>query len=86
MRFCELCNKEVINANDCRCLGNVRDIEIDTECGAVRAIIVPGPGKYMGCLVREFEFCIPWVKIIRTGPDIILVDLDEPEMKRKIQH
>jgi YlmC/YmxH family sporulation protein len=84
MRFCELCSKEVINANDCQCLGNVRDIEIDQECGSICAIVVPGPGKYMGCLVREFEFCIPWAKIIRIGPDIILVDLDEQQMKRKI--
>ena len=83
MRFSDLCNKEVINVNDCRCLGNVRDIEIDIDCGKVIAIIVPGPGKYLGCFVREFDFCIPWVKIIRIGPDIILVDLDEHEMKKK---
>ncbi len=84
MRFSDFCNKEVINANDCRCLGNVRDIEIDIDCGHIKAIIVPGPGKYLGCFMREFEFCIPWVKIIRIGPDIILVDLDEHEMKKKI--
>ncbi len=84
MRFSDLCDKEVINVNDCRCLGNVRDIDFDKECGEICAVIIPGPGKYLGCFCREFEFFVPWCKIIRIGPDIILVDLDEKEMKKKI--
>ena len=28
MRFSELCEKEVINVGDCRCLGSVRDLDI----------------------------------------------------------
>lgn len=84
MRFLDLCDKEVINANDCKYLGHVRDVEFDSECGEICAIIIPGPGRYLGCICREFEFYIPWVKIIRIGPDIILVDLNESEMKHKI--
>lgn len=84
MRFLDFCEKEVVNTNDCRCIGRVRDLEIDPSCGKVEAIIVPGPGKYLGCFCREYEYCIPWVKICRIGPDIILVDLNEREMRRKI--
>lgn len=84
MRFSDLCEKEVISAGDCRCLGNVRDLEFDKECGNITALIVPGPGKYFGCFCREIEFCIPWCCVIRIGPDIILVDFDEKEMKHKI--
>ena len=84
MRFSDFCEKEVVNANDCRCLGCVRDLEINPDCGNIEAIIVPGPGKYLGCFCRDFEYCIPWVKICRIGPDIILVDLNEREMRRKI--
>ena len=84
MRFCDLTEKEVINANDCRCIGRVRDIEFDPECGRIDAIIVPGPGKVFGMFGRDFDFCIPWVKIIKIGPDIILVDLDERTMKQKL--
>lgn len=84
MLFSELCDKEVINVNDCRCLGNVRDVEFDKECGHICAIIVPGPGKFFGCFGREFNFCIPWGNIVRIGPDIVLVELDEREMKKKI--
>ena len=84
MRFCDLTNKEVINMNDCKCLGNVRDLEISVECGEVEALIVPGPGKYLGCFGREFDFFIPWSKVIRIGPDIILVDFNEKDMRKKL--
>ena len=49
MRFSDLCEKEVVNVKDCRCLGSVRDLDIDKECGRILALIVPGPGKYLGC-------------------------------------
>ena len=84
MRFLCLCEKEVININDCCFLGHVRDLEFDEKSGQIRAIIVPGPGKYLGCICREFEFVIPWCNIIRIGPDIILVNLVENDMKKKI--
>ena len=29
MRFCDLTEKEVINVCDCKCLGNVHDLDID---------------------------------------------------------
>ena len=84
MRFSELCDKEVINENDCRCLGCVRDIEFDKECGEITALIVPGPAKYMGLFGKDCEFFVPWGKVIRIGTDVILVDFDEEEMKHNI--
>jgi YlmC/YmxH family sporulation protein len=83
MRFSDLCEKEVISENDCRCLGNICDLDIDPDCGAVTALVVPGPGKYFGVFCRESEFIIPWNKVIRVGPDIVLVDFCEKEMKHK---
>lgn len=84
MRFCELQRKEVINVTNCKCLGNVKDLEFDEKDGCIRALIVPGPGKFLGCVGREFELFIPWCKIVRIGPDIILVDIDEKEAKHKL--
>ena len=74
MRFSDLCDREVICAKDCKCLGFVKDLEIDLDCGKICGIVVPGPGKYFGCFRREYDYFIPWCKIIRIGPDIILVD------------
>ena len=84
MRFSDLCNKEVVNVNDCKCLGTVKDLDIDCDCGKILAIIVPGPGKYMGFLCREYDIWIPWVKICRIGHDIILADVRDCEMRHKI--
>ena len=84
MRVCELRQKEVINIRDGQRMGYVADIEFDETTGCICQIIVPGPGKYLGFICKDYEFCIPWVKIIRIGPDIILVDLDEASMKRKL--
>ena len=83
MRFCDLSEKEVINVCDCKCLGNVQDLDIDERDGRIRALIVPGPGKWLGCFCREFEWFIPWCKIVKIGSDIILVDIDESEAKHK---
>ena len=42
MRFCDLTEKEVINVCDCKCLGNVHDLDIDECDGRIRALIVQG--------------------------------------------
>ena len=47
MRFCDLTEKEVINVCDCKCFGNVQDLDIDEKDGSIRALIVPGPGKWL---------------------------------------
>ena len=36
MRFCDLTEKEVINVCDCKCLGNVHDLDIDECDGRIR--------------------------------------------------
>ena len=48
MRICELKQKEVINANDCKRLGFVGDVDFDMCTGCMVAIIVPGPGRLCG--------------------------------------
>lgn len=77
MRFLELREREVINSNDCKRLGYVADIEFNCCTGQIEAIIVPGPGKLFACLGSSTEYYIPFCKVIRVGPDIILVDIDE---------
>ncbi len=84
MLYSDLCDKEVISITEGRYLGHIRDLEIDERTGRICSIIVPGQGKFMGMFCKEYEYCIPWVKICKIGPDIILVELNECEMKRKI--
>lgn len=75
MRICELKQKEVINANDCKRLGFVGDVDFDMCTGCLIAIIVPGPGCFCGFIGREKEFVIPFCDICQVGDDIILVDV-----------
>ena len=77
VRLCELKCREVINVRNCRRLGFVGDVDIDLETGCVIALIVPGPACFAGFLIREKEYVIPFCCIRQTGPDIILVDVDE---------
>ena len=83
MRFYDLKQKEVINICTCRSLGCVSDLDVDTRNGHILALIVPGPGKLCWFLGREFEYVIPWSCIVQIGADIILVEVNEEEIRRK---
>lgn len=74
-RYSDFRCKEVINVSDgCR-LGYVCDMELDTQCGKILAIVVPGPCRFLGLFGREDDYVIPWPCIRRIGEDIILVDV-----------
>lgn len=66
--------REVINVVDGERLGFVYDMEIDSETGEIRSIVVPGKEK-----VSFFKKCkgmvIPWSCIKMFGEDTILVDV-----------
>lgn len=81
-RYCCFRCKEVINVCDgCR-LGYVSDLEIDTCCGKILSIIIPGPGRFCGLLGREEDYVVPWSCIRCIGEDIILVDAALDGIKR----
>ncbi len=84
MRFCQLQEKEVINVCNGKCLGNVIDLDLDEKTGCIKAIIVPGPCKFFGMFGHEFELCIPWKCIVRIGSDIILVEIKEEDVRKKL--
>ena len=75
MRLCEFSRKEVINASDCRCLGNVCDLEFDECSGRICSVTVPGNNKFCNLLKSEPDYCIPYKDIKQTGPAIIIVDV-----------
>ncbi len=83
MRFYDLKQKEVINICTCRSLGCVSDLDIDCTTGGVLSLIVPGPGKFCWFLGREYEYIIPWRCIVQIGADIILVEVNEEEIRKK---
>ena len=40
MRYLELCEKEVINVNDCSYIGHIQDMVLDMNCGKICEIII----------------------------------------------
>ena len=74
MRVTDLSCKEVVCIGDGSRLGYVSDVEVEVPEGQVRAIVVPGKGKFFGLFGCTEDFVIPWNAIRRVGDDIILVD------------
>jgi YlmC/YmxH family sporulation protein len=81
LKFTDLQCREVICVRDGRRLGFVTDVQIEMPEGKIRAVVVPGPCRYLGIAGRREDFCIPWDSICRIGPDIVLVDA-EPDRCR----
>ena len=70
----ELREREVVKVLDGRRLGLASDLEIEVETGKIKAIVVPGPGKFLWLFGKSEDFVIPWDKIIKIGLDVILVE------------
>lgn len=81
-RIADLQNMEVINICDGKRLGCVCDVEIDRDSGCVKAIIVPGPCRFLGLFGHCDDYIIPWNEIEKMGEDIILVSFP-PAMEGK---
>ena len=79
-RLSDLRDKEVVNINNGSCMGCVSDVEIDTCCAKITAIIIYGRGRLFGLLGREDDRYIPWGTVRRFGEDIILVE-GEPQLR-----
>ena len=85
-RFLELKKKEVINSvNGCR-IGYVDDLEIDTKCAKIKALIVFGRPRFFGLFGRCDEYYIMWEKIRLIGEDAILVDNSVQKMTKKAKN
>lgn len=73
--------KDVISIRTGRRLGELMDVEIDDASGRITSLIVPGAAKFWGLAGADADLVIPWQKIIRIGPDCILVDWEAGEQK-----
>lgn len=69
--------KDVINVRTGRRLGELVDVEVDEQSGRLTALVVPGSSRFFGLLGSDKDLVIPWHRIVRIGPDVILVDWEE---------
>ncbi|MDI3540996.1 hypothetical protein H0A61_02129 [Koleobacter methoxysyntrophicus] len=73
--------REIINISDGKKLGLIKDLELNLEEGKIEAIVVPGPGKFLGLFGKDNDYVIPWENIKKIGVDVILVDLNGTQTK-----
>lgn len=81
-RVTELRYKELIDIRDGARYGCVGDVELDTDTGQVKALVVYGRLRLFGLLGREEDAVFPWSAVKRFGEDIILVETD-PASRRQ---
>ena len=69
--------RQVINIADGKCLGDIKDIELNIWTGSVQALILPAMNGFWQRIQHSGELVIPWQKVVRIGVDVILVDMPE---------
>jgi len=88
VRLSELGGKEIVNLNDGGRLGVIADSDllIDEKSGKILALLVPDRKSQ----IKIFSFNdrngieIPWSSIRKIGNDMIIIELDEGNMNRRI--
>lgn len=70
IKYSDLCKKIVVNICDGSRLGYVSDLEIDSMCGRINALMVPQGRKLFS---KACYHVIRWDQIDRIGEDAILV-------------
>ena len=78
-KISELQERQIINIADGKCLGSMKDIELDLEEGRICSIVLPGSTGLWGLLQNKDELLIPWENVVRIGVDVVLVDLPPAE-------
>lgn len=73
-RIVDIRGREVIDIKTGNRLGFPCDVEVNVDSGRLVAIVVPGPGRFLGMFGRSEDLIIPWDCIKRIGDDIILVE------------
>lgn len=77
LKATDLRQKEVINVCDGKKIGFIVDIDIDTDVGKIKSLILPAISKGFNIFLRSDDIEIPWEKVKKIGQDVILVEYQE---------
>ncbi len=82
-RIAELQFKELVDISTGAKYGYISDLEIDTELGSIKNIVVYGRPRIFGILGREPDLIFPWSAIKRIGSDLILLEAVDQKTPNK---
>ena len=76
-KISDLQERQIVNIADGKCLGNIKDIELNVLDGTIQALVLPNTGGFWSMLQNQGDLLIPWQKVIRLGVDVVLIDMPE---------
>jgi YlmC/YmxH family sporulation protein len=68
IKISDLRTREVVNVQDGRKLGVIKDLDLDVEKGRINALVLPGPNRFINIFTRREDIVVPW--------DVILVEVN----------
>ena len=74
MRLSDLQNKDIVNINDGKKIGNIIDVIIDKE-GNMESLIVQKSKFITNIFSNKDEMEVKWKQIEKIGEDVILVSM-----------
>lgn len=82
--FSELRDREVISTSSGTRIGYIDDMEIDTESGKIKSLIICGRPRMMGLLGRDEDIVIPCSDIEKI--DTVLVSAKDDELYKSTKN
>ncbi|MGG0938127.1 YlmC/YmxH family sporulation protein [Brevibacillus centrosporus] len=82
MRLSDLGGKEIIGLDTGEKMGVISDSDlvIHPESGQIQSIILPG-GSFFGLGKKREDIVIPWSSIVKIGPDMVIIQLNQQEIQ-----
>lgn len=75
MRLSDLQSKYIVNINDGRNIGNIIDVKIDENSGAIISLVIEPNKSFFSFTKGKVDTEIRWNSIERIGEDVILVNI-----------
>lgn len=75
MRLSDLQNKNLVNINTGKNIGNIIDVNIDYEKGYIKTLVIESRGNGFSFFNKEMDSEIKWEDIEKIGEDVILVNI-----------
>ena len=73
MRLSDLQNKDIVSVMDGRNIGNIIDVKINPETGAISSLVVEAGKNFGKFFNKDTDTEIKWEEITKIGEDVILV-------------
>lgn len=73
VRTSELRHLDVINLEDGRVLGNVCDVDLDPDTGALRCLVLERAESGFMRFFKHNDLEIPWEEVVMVGVDVVIV-------------